>query len=562
MLAKMQMEINKRCFAIFILIFLTEIAIGQSPIWHWTKGATGSPCNNEGSAVANDNQGNVFITGAFFPSTTYFNSSPLVTKGGYDIFLSKYDSAGNFKWAKCAGSINTDWGNGVATDSLGNSFVTGYFSDSISFDTFSLVNTGAQDVFVTKYDVNGNVLWAKSANGLYTDISYGITTDRNGNAYIVGEFTSTSLTVGTYTLTSAGHGIFIIKYDRNGNVTWAKGGTASNAGARGISCDKHGNIFITGYASGNLSFGTYTLPNPNGNIFLLKLDTSGNVLWGKTSQNANTAYGFSAAADLNGNCAITGTFMNSTNITFGAYTLTNVNPGTSETFIAKYDGSGNVLWAKSGSSQGDDDGYSVTTDNIGNLYLAGGFDRSNAQFYPINFGSTSIPFPAGGKDPAFIVKFDSVGNVLCATSLKSGGDDVIAITADKFGNAYIGGDYFISPFIVGGDTLFLSNANDEQIFISKYNCSTGQTFIKSDELLTVSLYPNPASTSSILSVDKELNGATLIIVNSLGSKVKELKNVSGKTITIDRKLLSNGLYFLKLTENEKIIATARLIFQD
>jgi hypothetical protein len=155
-----------------------------------------------------------------------------------------------------------------------------------------------------------------------------------------------------------------------------------------------------------------------------------------------------------------------------------------------------------------------------------------------------------------------VGNVLCATSLKSGGDDVIAITADKFGNAYIGGDYFISPFIVGGDTLFLSNANDEQIFISKYNCSTGQTFIKSDELLTVSLYPNPASTSSILSVDKELNGATLIIVNSLGSKVKELKNVSGKTITIDRKLLSNGLYFLKLTENEKIIATARLIFQD
>jgi hypothetical protein len=97
----------------------------------------------------------------------------------------------NWLWAKSAGGASYDYGQSIATDVNGNVYVTGYFySPSLTFGTTTLTNMGLYDIFVVKYDANGNVLWAKSTGGTHLDEGYGISTDANGNVFVTGYFNS------------------------------------------------------------------------------------------------------------------------------------------------------------------------------------------------------------------------------------------------------------------------------------------------------------------------------------------------------------------------------------
>ena len=186
-------------------------------------------------------------------------------------------------WAKSAGGTAYDIGNSVSTDAIGNVFMTGiYYSPTITFGITTLTNANnVADIFIVKYDASGNVLWAKSAEGTWYDLSYGVCTDVIGNVFITGAFYSPTITFGTTTLTNvnAANDIFIVKYDASGNVLWAKsaGGTGYDEGYA-VSTDASGNVFLTGnFGSPNINFGTTTLTNTDTtgsfrDIFIAKLD--------------------------------------------------------------------------------------------------------------------------------------------------------------------------------------------------------------------------------------------------------------------------------------------------
>ncbi len=132
------------------------------------------------------------------------------------------DSNGNWLWAKQAGGTSEEWGIGVAVDSNGNSYVTGFYQESATFGTITLTSSGGNDIFVAKLDSNGNWLWAKQAGGTSYDEGVSIAVDTNGNSYVTGDF-SGSATFGTTTLTSSGEGdIFVAKMDISGNWLWAQ----------------------------------------------------------------------------------------------------------------------------------------------------------------------------------------------------------------------------------------------------------------------------------------------------------------------------------------------------
>ncbi|MEN9640405.1 MAG: hypothetical protein RLZZ262_2274, partial [Bacteroidota bacterium] len=110
---------------------------------------------------------------------TLFNANPAGTSS--DIFFAKYDAAGNVLWAKSSGGINWDNGSQVATDKFGNVFVTGYYASSqITFGATTLNNSGIYDVFLAKYDAGGNFLWARSSVGSGSDIGNNVAVDPNG----------------------------------------------------------------------------------------------------------------------------------------------------------------------------------------------------------------------------------------------------------------------------------------------------------------------------------------------------------------------------------------------
>lgn len=127
-------------------------------------------------------------------------------------------------WAKSAGGTSIEGAQGISTDETGNVLITGYFaSTSITFGTTTLTNAMGIDIFVVKYDALGNVLWAKSAGGISSDFGVSIANDVSGNIFVTGFFNSPSINFGTTTLINKGESdVFVVKYDEKGNVMWVK----------------------------------------------------------------------------------------------------------------------------------------------------------------------------------------------------------------------------------------------------------------------------------------------------------------------------------------------------
>jgi hypothetical protein len=438
--------------------------------------------------------------------------------------------APNWAWAKKAGGSGNDVSNGVCVDASGNSYVTGYFvSSSISFGTTTLSNGGGLDYFLTKYDVAGNVLWAKGATGVSNDAGVKISLDASGNVYVMGNTNSHTLTFGTITLTLHGYDdTFIVKYDTNGNVLWAKiaGGTGNDIG-QGLSVDGSGNAYICGYfASSSMSFGSITITNAGGNdVFLAKYDPSGNVLWAKSVGGTGDDSANGVGTDASGNVFITGSFLSSS-ISFGTTSFT--NGGGIDMFTAKYDGSGNVLWAKSATGVSNDVGYDIKADASGNAIVIGTFNSSS-----LTFGS--FPLTLKGYDDIFLVKYDPSGTVLWAKSAGGTGNDIgVSVAVDQIGNAYLTG-YFASPSLSFGSTVLTNSASTYAMYVAEY-----------DPLGTVIWAKGSVSTGddrgNCIAVDANGNScvAGSFTTSSLAFGTTNLANAGGTDMYV-AKLYSNNL---------------------
>ncbi|MDB4346063.1 SBBP repeat-containing protein [bacterium] len=210
----------------------------------------------------------------FAPDTTLTNAGPFTD----DAFVAKYDTSGTFQWARGFGGWDSDNGYGIATDSSGNVYVTGGFTGSVTIGSITLTGWDFENAFVAKYDTSGTVQWAKGISGQFTTArGYGIATDSDGNVYVTGYYYTTATFAPGTTLTSAGStDAFVAKYDTSGTVQWATsiGGTGTDYGY-GIATDSGGNVYVTGQYSGSVTIGSTTLPDTGSNdAFVAKYSPS------------------------------------------------------------------------------------------------------------------------------------------------------------------------------------------------------------------------------------------------------------------------------------------------
>lgn len=528
----------------------------------WAKAPISLPSGfsgGEGNATSIDRFGNMYGVGGIFSPTLAFNTATL-TNGG--MFLVKYDPNGNELWVKKEGSGGSDFAWSVTNDTIGNVIISGYFFNPtmvVGSTTLTNTNNPSGDIFLIKYNSNGNVIWAKSAGGNGNDNAVSVKTDLSGNIFMTGYFDSPTITFGTYTLTNNTTGgrtnIFIVKYDTNGNVLWAKraGGTDDDK-SNSVSTDVNGNAFITGgFSSPSIAFGATTFTTPS--FFLAKYDANGNVLWAKSSSyNFLTgAIGSSVSTDVAGNAFVLGYYAFDT-LVIGTNTLVNANYGSSDIFFAKYDPIGNVIWAKRFGGMGIDEGRSVATYSNG-LFITAEFVAA-----PITIGSYTFTPLNGGSDNMFIASCDFNGNVVCASALGSGGDDNIGLGVDPYGNAYITGDFIPNVFVVGSTTLTnTSVTTDEYIFFAKYSCSgVGLQEMSNNSFFKIS--PNPNNGSFKLQIDNEFQNGELILMNSLGQKVHEQKIIQGEN-NIKTNGLAKGLYHYMLLENKQQINNGKIVIE-
>lgn len=516
---------------------------------------------DNGNSVTTDVNGNILLTGYYTSPSLSFGTTILTnadTLGQADIFLVKYDPDGNVLWANSAGGGPNDYANGVATDALGNVYISGYFtSPFITFGTTTLANTslGKSDIFLVKYDPSGNVLWAKSGGGTDWDYGTGVTTDASGNVIITGYFASSLVTFGTASLVVSGvYDFYLVKYDAAGNVLWAnRGGGSASDYANFISADNNGNILVTGYFdSPSLNFGTSTLTNLGDNdYFLVKYDSAGTALWARGGGGSAFDKGNSVVTDDSGNVVVAGFFV-SPNVTIGSTNMT--NNGVANIFLVKYDTFGNFLWVRNEGGIASDEGNSIAVDAVGNIFLGGLYTSPS-----ITFGTTTLT--NAGVSDIFLVKYDPSGNLLQADRAGGNIDDVVnSVYADKSGNIYLTG-FYTSPSIVF-DTTILTNTGGLDIFLAKLSDASVTGLEGSTVSVEVDVSPNPFSSQMVLQTSMPLWNATFRIVNYLGQTVARVDNISGKTINFNRGHLPEGLYFIHLTQGNQLIATEKVIISD
>ena len=244
----------------------------------WSKNFGGSS-SDYGYDVAADSAGNVHVTGYFYNSVN-FGGGAITSKGGGDIFLASFSSAGLHRWSKGFGDLSSDYGYGVAVDLSGNVYITGYFYGSssssyqgINFGGGLLKSTSYGDVFLASFTSAGLHRWSKAWGGSSYDYSYGIAAGPKGNVYITGAAYS-GIDFGGGTLNNNGsYDIYVASFSSAGVYRWSRshGGTSSDYG-RKIATDSQGNVLVTGYLYGSVDFGGGALTSKGSyDIFLLKL---------------------------------------------------------------------------------------------------------------------------------------------------------------------------------------------------------------------------------------------------------------------------------------------------
>jgi len=361
--------------------------------------------------------GKRMLAAAFVPALLA-TSLPAVSRG---------EAPYTVAWSRQLGTSSEDRSLSVAVDGSGSLYMSGYTKGSLSG-----TNVGGYDAFLTKYDASGNFLWSRQIGTADDDRSYSVAVDASGNAYISG-YTYGSLAGAN----AGGDDAFLVKYDASGNLAWSRQiGTASWDRSLSVAVDASGNAYASGYTGSSLggaSAGYW-------DAFLVKYDSLGNLLWSRQIGTSEEDRGRCVTVDVSGNAYISG-------YTDGS--LAGASAGGYDAFLVKYDSLGNLIWSQQIGTSRTDYGWSVLADASGNAYITG---RTYGSLGGAN----------AGDEDTFLVKYDSLGNLLWSRQIgTSGGDGGLSLALDASGNVYITG---YTDGSLGG-----SNAGDMDAFLVKYD---------------------------------------------------------------------------------------------
>ena len=409
-------------------------------------------------------------------------------------------------WAARISSTATDIGHGIATDTSGSVFVTGYYMAALTAYNQGQSGTagttlpfaGAVDCFIAKYSSAGAVLWAARILSAGSDQGNAIATDTSGSVFVTGYYNfavtfynqGPTGTAGT-TLSNAGTiDGFVAKYSSAGAVLWAAriSSTGTDYGSA-IATDTSGNVYVTGQYSGTVTIFNQGPTGAAGTTlsgaglqdgFIAKYNPDGAVLWAARIASAGTDYLEEIDTDPSGNVVVVG-YYNANPLTFynqgpsGTAGTTLPFTGDIDCFVAKYSSAGAVTWAARITSTVSDQGYGIATDPSGNVLVTGYYNAALTIYNQGPSGSAGATLSSAGDIDCFVAKYSSAGDVLWAARISSTGQDIgNSIATDPSGNVLVTGYYeaavtFYNQGPTGTAGTTLSNAGTIDGFVAKYS---------------------------------------------------------------------------------------------
>ena len=414
----------------FSLYKYVRIRVGPKDGWVRTWGGTGV---DQAKNNVTDDIGNIYTTG-YFSDTIYFGGELVYeSNGAADVFLCKYNSDGEIQWVNVWGGSGSDQGMDIALDNMGHVYVTGQFEGIVDFDPDEGIDehtaVGSGDSYFSKFDTDGNYIYAKTWGGTSSNYGEGIATDNWNNIFVAGSFIGTvdfDPDGGVENLTSNGaNDIYVSKFDSSGIFQWVgREGGGSDDGGYAVCTDSAGDVYVTGQYP-------YYYYTP-----LIKWDGDGNHQWTITWGGGHTNGGHAVAADDSDNIYVTGWFVYSVDFDPGPGSETYSSNGERDAFVSKFDTDGNHYWAATWGGTGREFGCGVAFDDSDNVYVTGFFHNS-VDFDPS--AGSDIHNSAGGSD-GYITKFDSSGNYILSQTWGGSGSDVgSGITVYNSDSLYVAG---------------------------------------------------------------------------------------------------------------------------
>lgn len=567
----------------YLPFFLFAIVLNaQTPAWSWAKTAGAAMQNTHAggterftSTIATDSKGNSCITGHFV-GTAMFGTITVSSPSFPAVFTAKYDSSGNCLWVKHFGAPVppppapfqlANAGRAIGIDSLGACYVTGVFncatSDTIYFGSSKLsgYDNSRSEIFLVKYDANGNEVWAtqsKYISGVGINASTSLSVDKAGNSWLSFYMTyDNQLSFGNLSSVSAGG--YVVKHNSLGIAQWVAPLAISSGPPNGFfpAAVKHGtggSVYITGHIGGTCTLATSPSSTCSAmganDALVFKLTANGNVSWVKQFGNGlGSAFGRGIDTDPSGNVYFAGDF--TTKITIGTTTLSSLNTSNNNApgvFIAKLDPNGNVSWANL---------VGLEDANIGALKLSQAGDIYTSGAYRIQGFYCNVGFPGTGTH-LFVGKINSGGTCLrghyAAGEMMPGG-----LALDSQDNVFIAGN------IIGNgsfDSKTTSAIGVSDAFIAKLTfrqdgTSTGISEESTEQNIVI--YPNPFEKEFTISfTGTELSGE-LTIQNLLGQEVVRLPYRPEEKMNVYLQNLPSGLYTYQFIRQNRVLKTGKLI---
>ena len=426
------------CLMSFCIVFLSVILIflslqSYSQNWQWVTNA-GGPTSDKATDMDIDAAGNLYISGFYNvgqPANTTVNFGSIVPPGdwGKEGFIAKMDPSGNWTWVNAAIGNWDERVLGLCVDKInGYVYATGTTWLNVeSFGSCSVYGGGADEIFVGKFDLNGNCSWLIECGSDGDDHGHDMVTDKAGNIYLTGflgdhyGWQGCPGTFGTLTLPippGADSTSFVTKISPAGVFQWVRGfeGIDGERDNR-IAIDSNANVYVAGGYWGTKTFGSTTLTSKGGvDIFVIKFDSAGNQQWVKTTGSTLDDRANDITVDKNDDLYITGEFRDI--VPFGYDTLDNHGgPNGRDIFVSKMKTDGSWVWAtRAGSTSGGDRGNRIVSNIKGDLFVTGQFSDTAKFGANITLNNTDLL-------QIFVASIDTAGNWKWALQGGGVGDD-------------------------------------------------------------------------------------------------------------------------------------------
>ncbi|HTN17569.1 MAG TPA: SBBP repeat-containing protein [Chitinophagaceae bacterium] len=299
--------------------FLIKLNASGDILWYKTFGGSGA---DVATALMLDASANIYLGGNFRNTADFDPGSgteSMSSLGLSDMFVVKLDASGSFVWARRMGGLFDDNLSALSLDVSGNVLLAGSFSGVSDMNpgagTDNLVSNGLNDAFLLQLDASGSYMWARQFGGLFDDHASDIAVDASGKIYLAGYFNNIVVFdpgSGSNLLTSLGLSDgFVLQLDASGNFSWVRkmGGLLAD-NVNSIATDLSGNVYVTGAFQGNADFGTGTTLSSVGqsDVFISRIDLSGNFIWTKNIGSSTDDYGNALVVNNAGNIYTTGVY--------------------------------------------------------------------------------------------------------------------------------------------------------------------------------------------------------------------------------------------------------------